>query len=315
MTTSWNSAESASALMYPQQILLVVPLSKIWLCLGITTTAKSSQEQSRSMRAFSTSQSGSAPGYWQSKIQGLQPQNSLKLNIPRFEVLRFDHCKPGHAQPHCLKILKPIPPTLYWCSSGLAQAVLVLLITSSDLQFLVELFGMEFHRPTFINPLNYFPAEISLKIFSYPGSSEPQELINLLLVNRQFYKFCKAHEEALVRGACHHPENRLDWSLVLKDNPTFGALLSLKRRQTSSNRSKLSYAYKAPTRKPSQGGYLAKSGIQLLAATFFTWDFCCSIISPIWGSKEKRRFSFTTSLWRFGQRQPFSISTFTEPSP
>ena len=91
---------------------------------------------------------------------------------------------------------------------------------------------MEFHRPALVNPLNYLPAEISLKIFSYSASSEPQELITLLLVNRQFYEFCKAHEETLVRGACYHPENRLDWSLVLKDNPTFGALLNLRRETT-----------------------------------------------------------------------------------
>lgn len=91
---------------------------------------------------------------------------------------------------------------------------------------------MEFHRSTLINPLNCLPAEISLKIFSYPASSEPQALINLLLVNRQFYEFCKAHEETLVRGVCYHTGNRLDWALVLKDNPTFGALLNLKRETT-----------------------------------------------------------------------------------
>ncbi|ERF70204.1 hypothetical protein EPUS_00392 [Endocarpon pusillum Z07020] len=91
---------------------------------------------------------------------------------------------------------------------------------------------MEFHRSTLINPLNCLPAEISLKIFFYSATSEPQALINLLLVNHQFYEFCKAHEETLVRGVCYHTGNRLDWSLVLKDNPTFGALLNLKRETT-----------------------------------------------------------------------------------
>jgi hypothetical protein len=76
-----------------------------------------------------------------------------------------------------------------------------------------------------ISPLKCLLAEISLQIFSYLDL-KPQELTGLLTVDRQFYEFLKAHEAALVQAA-YHPQNALDFLLVLGSNPTYAAFSKL----------------------------------------------------------------------------------------
>lgn len=89
---------------------------------------------------------------------------------------------------------------------------------------------MQAQQPTRKNFLSYMPAEISIEIFSHLHW-EARQLTCLFLVNRQFHDFFSTHEAALVHAACH-PQNWLDYLLVLKPNPTYAAFFELQKEKT-----------------------------------------------------------------------------------